>query len=57
MIDPGSTRDCQTAENEYSKGFDAGLADGFDNLSPETKLDNDWYNDGYNDGYQEMNSD
>ena len=57
MIDPGNTRDCETAENEYHTGYDAGLADGFDNLPPETKVDNNWYNDGYNDGYQDINQD
>jgi hypothetical protein len=54
MIDPGNVRECETAENEYHKGFDAGLADGFDNL-PYQAGNETWYDDGYRDGYIDIN--
>ena len=50
--DPGNCN-CDTANNEYSKGYDAGMADGYDNIQP-IENDNTWFYDGYSDGYEEM---
>lgn len=53
MIDPGNTN-CDTANSEYSKGYDAGMADGFDNL-PSQSGNETWYDEGYQDGYEDIN--
>jgi hypothetical protein len=52
-FDPGNCH-CETAYDEYGKGYDAGLADGYDNLPQSTENNNDWYDQGYQDGYKDI---
>jgi hypothetical protein len=52
--DPGDRIDCDTAREEYSRGYTTGMADGYDDLPPETGDEHSWYDQGYRDGYDEM---
>ena len=53
-IDPGNLN-CDTARDEYARGYDTGMADAYDSISPETGDEYTWYDQGYKDGYEEMN--